>query len=448
MIVPVLACTLSSAAVPRNRPASVPLRPARGSASSRIGHHGCGARRLHDRPQLPCRSGVAATQARSVVGRPRERHAERSERVECRRRAARHRSPSAGLAPMSFTSMSAIWLSLTCSISRTSSATVADSNDASAVPSTAVGAYDGRARDGDAARGERGAEAVGVRERGIGEERRVGAPTVAIDHQCRQRPGVRRDLPVLPTGGAARAVVPRLVDEQRPGDLRDAVRPHLGGELGRASAGRSTRSVGSPPGTITRSPEGASFTSVARRASGPRTASAPIAVSSFWFDAGASATSGSRVSTSPSPSIHTETDAAFGAMRASAANASSAAARSRRHRRRGRLPERRIGPARREDGQVERGGGRRRCGARGRRRRRGGRRPRGVGPVGRACVRRRAPGRGEGDQQPRSPRRTATRGTLLRTVDATALRRPDERGARGVYLRRWFDRHRKWATAG
>ena len=79
-------------------------------------------------------------------------------------------------APTSFTNMSAIWLSLFWSISCTSSATVADSIAASSDPSTAVGRVRDRARDRHALRGEGSAEAVGVRERGIGEEGRVARP--------------------------------------------------------------------------------------------------------------------------------------------------------------------------------------------------------------------------------------------------------------------------------
>ena len=327
MIVPVLACTLSSAAVPRNRACERPAAPGPGSASSRIGHHGAArAACTTDRSSRADRA-VAATQARSVVGRPRERHAERRERVAGRGRATLHRSASGRLrADVLHQHVGDLVVTVLEHL-------VHELGDGGRLDRREQRSFDGRgrvrgrARDRHALRGERSAEAVGVRERGIGEEGRVGAPAIAIDHQCRQRPGVGRDLPVLPTGGAAGAVVARLVDEQRARDLGDTA-SRTWAASSASECGPADASVGSPPGTITRSPEGASLTSVARRASGPRTASAPIAVSSFWFDAGASATSGSRVSTSPSPSIHTETDAAFGAMRASAAKASSAAARS------------------------------------------------------------------------------------------------------------------------
>src|SRR5215216_3117053 len=65
-------------------------------------------------------------------------------------------------------------------------------------------------------------------------------------------------------------------------------------------------SDGSPPAVATRLPSGADRTSVVKRASGPSTASTPIAVSSFWLDAGNSGVSGSWAPTSPSPSTQIE----------------------------------------------------------------------------------------------------------------------------------------------
>src|SRR5918995_1923161 len=63
---------------------------------------------------------------------------------------------------------------------------------------------------------------------------------------------------------------------------------------------------GSPPAVTTRLPSGAHRTSVVKRASGPSTESAPIAVSTFWFDAGNSGMSGSWAPTSPRPSTQIE----------------------------------------------------------------------------------------------------------------------------------------------
>ena len=87
-------------------------------------------------------------------------------------------------------------------------------------------------------------------------------------------------------------------------------------------------SVASPPPTITRSPAGASRSWVSSRASAPSTASAPIAVNSFSFDAGASCTSGACDSVSPSPSTQIDTVTAWGATPGSATNAASAPERS------------------------------------------------------------------------------------------------------------------------
>ncbi|MEZ5133565.1 MAG: hypothetical protein R2699_00505 [Acidimicrobiales bacterium] len=67
--------------------------------------------------------------------------------------------------------------------------------------------------------------------------------------------------------------------------------------------------MGSPPATSTRSPCStpsttgpAATTSVCSRSSGPSSASAPMAVISFWFDAGRNRVSGLWTMISPMPS--------------------------------------------------------------------------------------------------------------------------------------------------
>ncbi len=87
-------------------------------------------------------------------------------------------------------------------------------------------------------------------------------------------------------------------------------------------------SDGSPPAVTTRLPSGADRTSVVKRASGPSTASTPIAVSSFWFDAGNSGESGSWAPTSPSPSTQIERPKRFATTVGSVVKRCTARARS------------------------------------------------------------------------------------------------------------------------
>ena len=84
--------------------------------------------------------------------------------------------------------------------------------------------------------------------------------------------------------------------------------------------------MASPPPTTTRSPVVLSRISVVSRASGPSSASAPIAVKIFSFDAGANAMSGSWASTSPQPSIHTDAVVRCGATPGWARNVVNASA--------------------------------------------------------------------------------------------------------------------------
>ena len=143
----------------------------------------------------------------------------------------RHRAGARGCMPISFSSRSAIWLSLCRSRSCTSALTGAEAREATTVPWTDVAAYTVGPRDRDAAcRRARRAKQVRIRERGIGEELRVGAPTIAVDHERRERAGIGGDLPVLPLTGSACTVVARLVDEQRTRYVGDTVRAHLVGE--------------------------------------------------------------------------------------------------------------------------------------------------------------------------------------------------------------------------
>ena len=90
---------------------------------------------------------------------------------------------------------------------------MADASDASNDPSTGPSAYavDPAIVTPSAASASR-KRSVG--ERRVGEERRIAAPAIVIDHERRQRPGVGGDLPVLPTSGAARRRGRASVDEQ------------------------------------------------------------------------------------------------------------------------------------------------------------------------------------------------------------------------------------------
>src|ERR671918_238687 len=136
MIVPVLARTLASAAVPWNRPASVPERPARGSPSTIVGHQGWARAawsivrhsradralaRLSPEPSsaMPASGMHSGVRAAVVAANP----------------PAIEPVPVAAW-PTSLRRRSAIWLSLRPSMSRTRTPSGADTSDATTAPGT------------------------------------------------------------------------------------------------------------------------------------------------------------------------------------------------------------------------------------------------------------------------------------------------------------------------
>ena len=145
---------------------------------------------------------------------------------------------------------------------------------------------------------QRAAKSLRVGERGIGDERGVAAPAVVVDHERGERTGVGRDLPVLPSGSPAGSVVTRLVDQDRAGDVADAAGAELRGE-GRDGVDARARDRRIAAGDDHEVAGRVMRSSVFRRVSAPSTASAPMAVKSFWFDAGTSMRSASWASTSP-----------------------------------------------------------------------------------------------------------------------------------------------------